>query len=83
MTTPFRIPEPQLHEGVTLTARGRYKSTEDGYTREQLLTSINDVLEQAAQLCGVMYSQGFGVGGVSYDADDCEKAIRAMIGEIK
>ena len=30
------MPEPELHEGVTVTAKGKYKSTEDGFTADQL-----------------------------------------------
>ena len=30
------LPEPELHDGITVTAKGKYKSTEDGYTADQL-----------------------------------------------
>lgn len=35
-TTPPPMPEPALHLGITLSNRGKYKSTEDGYTAKQI-----------------------------------------------
>ena len=44
------LPEPSLHEGITVNSKGKYASTEDGYTEAQVLAYRDAVVEACAQL---------------------------------
>lgn len=50
----MKMPEPLLHGGITVTAKGSYKSTEDGYTAEQMKQYGRDLLEEAAKYADEM-----------------------------
>lgn len=49
----MKLPEPKLYEGITTTDLGKYKSTEDGYTADQMRQAIKDAYEDAATMCEV------------------------------
>jgi len=72
-----KLPKPALFDGITVSRRGKYQSTENGYTADQMRQYARDVLEEAALKCEMLlYSKSVHPGKTA------SEVIRAMKGEI-
>jgi hypothetical protein len=83
-----KTPEPDLHDGITVTETGKYYSTQDGHTTNQLIhygeAVIAAVAKRCADLCQqIAYShQAAPMLGPELNSLNCADAIRREFGEV-
>lgn len=74
------VPEPDLHDGITVTETGKYYSTQDGHTTNQLIHYGEAVAAAVAKRCAEICEIKWGHEPITQE--ECADAIRREFGEV-